>query len=78
MCIRDRWWFTPIPTPEGYAGAWMMNGNGGNIVAIVPDYDAVLVVQARNYNEDSAERNAFVALASMLSAMEPRTDRSQD
>ena len=74
----DLWWFTPIPTPDGYAGAWMMKGNGGNIVAIVPDYDAVLVVQARNYNEDSVERNAFVTLASMLSAMEPRTDRSQD
>ncbi|WP_425038584.1 serine hydrolase domain-containing protein [Primorskyibacter sp. S187A] len=28
----------------------MMMGNGGNIVAVIPEYDAVVVVQSRNYN----------------------------
>lgn len=65
------WWSIPIPSPRGFEGAWMMKGNGGNTVAIVPGYDAVLVVQARNYNRDTAERHAFMALAAMLAEMEP-------
>lgn len=28
----------------------LMIGNGGNIVAVIPEFDAVVVVQARNYN----------------------------
>ena len=65
------WWAIPVPSPRGYEGAWMMKGNGGNIVALVPSYDAVLVVQARNYNREEAERHAFTALAAMLAEMEP-------
>ena len=48
----------------------MMKGNGGNIVALVPAYDAVLVVQARNYNHKDADRHAFTALAAMLTNLD--------
>lgn len=70
------WWATLVRTPGGYEEAWMMKGNGGNIVAVLRDLDAVLVVQARNYNRDFAERNAFIALsamAGMLEVPEPTT-----
>lgn len=67
------WWSTPVPSPRGYEGAWMMKGNGGNIIAIVPSYDAVLVVQSENYNREDAERYSFMALAAMIASLEPPT-----
>ena len=67
------WWATPLRSPTGYVAAWMMKGNGGNIVAIVPSYDAVLVVQAENYNRKDAERHAFTALTSLLGSLDPPT-----
>lgn len=67
------WWATPLRSPSGYVAAWMMQGNGGNIVAIVPSYDAVLVVQAENYNRKDAERHAFLALTSLLGSLDPPT-----
>jgi CubicO group peptidase (beta-lactamase class C family) len=67
------WWSTPILSPRGAESAWMMKGNGGNIVAVVPGYDAVLVVQATNYNRDIAERSAFTALVAMLASLDPPT-----
>ena len=65
------WWATQIRSPRGYEGAWMMKGNGGNLVAILRDYDAVLVVQAENYNRKDADRHAFTALAALLASLEP-------
>ena len=68
----DLWWATPLKAQDGqFTGSWMMKGNGGNIVAIVPSHDAVLVVQARNYNQRDAERHAFTALWAMLGSLEP-------
>ena len=65
------WWLTPLRSSSGYVGAFMMKGNGGNIVALVPAYDAVLVVQTENYNRREAERNSFVVLTSMLGSLDP-------
>ena len=67
----DLWWATPLRAGDRYVAAWMMKGNGGNIVAVVPSHDAVLVVQTRNYNKRDAERHAFTALWAMLGALEP-------
>jgi len=63
------WWATPLRSSRGFEGAFMMKGNGGNIVALVPSMDAVLVVQAESYNEPEAERAAFVALTTLLSSL---------
>lgn len=60
------WWFSALRSQRGYEGAAMMKGNGGNIVALVPTLDAVLVVQSENYNKDFAERNGFIVLTTML------------
>ena len=65
------WWATLVKTPSGLEEAWMMKGNGGNIVAVLRDYDAVLVVQAENYNREDAERHAFTALTALATLLEP-------
>ncbi|MEL7219447.1 MAG: serine hydrolase, partial [Pseudomonadota bacterium] len=63
------WWATPIRSSRGFEGAFMMKGNGGNIVAIVPNLDAVLVVQTENYNKSYADRNAFIVLTTLLRSL---------
>lgn len=65
------WWATPLRSQSGYVPALMMKGNGGNILAVVPDYDAVLLVQAENYNRDNAELNAFIVLTALLESLPP-------
>ncbi|MEP0390639.1 MAG: serine hydrolase [Erythrobacter sp.] len=60
------WWFSAIRSQRGFEGAAMMKGNGGNIVALVPSMDAVLVVQSESYNRKTAQRNSFIALTTML------------
>lgn len=69
-------WMIPLRSERGYEAAWMMKGNGGNIVAIVPSFDAVLVVQSESYNQEAAERSAFTALSALLRSLDPpeRTD----
>lgn len=63
------WWMTPLRSSRGYEAAFMMKGNGGNIVAAVPNMDAVLVVQTENYNRQEAERSAFIVLTTMLGSL---------
>jgi CubicO group peptidase (beta-lactamase class C family) len=48
------WWFWPVKAPSGYQPSWLMQGNGGNLVAIFREYDAVVVVQSANYNKADA------------------------
>jgi CubicO group peptidase (beta-lactamase class C family) len=49
------WWAWPVQSPAGYQPSWLMQGNGGNMVAIFRDYDAVVVVQSANYNQPEAD-----------------------
>ncbi|MEO9468817.1 serine hydrolase [Parasphingorhabdus sp.] len=64
------WWFTPIRAPQGFQSSWYMQGNGGNMVAVFRDYDAVIVVQAANYNKSHASRNAFTIVEASLSSLQ--------
>lgn len=64
------WWGTALRSPRGFESAWMMMGNGGNIVAILRDYNAVMVVQSRNYNREDADRYSFTAMSALLSSLE--------
>lgn len=63
------WWMMPLQSARGFEAAFMMKGNGGNIVAIAPTMKAVLVVQTENYNKRDAERFAFTALTAMLKSL---------
>ena len=42
-------WMRDYKTPCGYRAAWFMSGNGGNVVAGIPDEDMVVVVTRRHY-----------------------------
>lgn len=73
------WWATPIRSSRGFEGAFMMKGNGGNIVAIVPNLDAVLVVQTENYNRKEAQRNSFIVLTTLLRSLPvPEADPTEE
>ena len=73
------WWATPIRSQRGFEGAFMMKGNGGNIVVIVPSMDAVLVVQSESYNKSYAERNSFIALTTLLRSLSvPEADPTEE
>jgi CubicO group peptidase (beta-lactamase class C family) len=63
------WWFTPVRSPRGLEPSWRMQGNGGNVVAIFRDYDAVVVVQTANYNQRDADERTFSILSSALGAL---------
>jgi CubicO group peptidase (beta-lactamase class C family) len=63
------WWFTPVRSPRGHEPSWRMQGNGGNVVAIFRDYDAVVVVQTANYNQRDADERTFSILSSALAAL---------
>ena len=63
------WWLTPLRSSRGFEGTFMMKGNGGNIVALVPSMDAVLVVQSESYNRQDAELHSFIALTTMLRSL---------
>jgi len=45
------WWRAEfrVGASDRTVDTMMMMGNGGNIVAVIPEYDAVVVVQSRNY-----------------------------
>lgn len=63
------WWFTPVRSPRGLEPCWRMQGNGGNLVAIFRDYDAVVVVQTANYNQRDADARSFAILEAALAAL---------
>ncbi len=63
------WWFWPYTSPAGPQGSWMMQGNGGNIVAIFRDYDAVIVVQAANYNKPDAHAHSLRIIEAALASL---------
>lgn len=66
------WWFWPFTSPIGPQGSWMMQGNGGNMVAIFRQYDAVIVVQSANYNQLDADAYSVRIVQAALSALSPR------
>ena len=64
------WWGLVVGSPRGPQGAWAMVGNGGNIVALVPGYDAVVVVQAANYGRPDARQRSLDLVAAALATLD--------
>jgi CubicO group peptidase (beta-lactamase class C family) len=69
------WWFWPIKSPIGYQPSWLMQGNGGNMVAIFRDYDAVIVVQSSNYNKSDANTQSNRIIEAALAALPTPTEK---
>jgi CubicO group peptidase (beta-lactamase class C family) len=65
------WWAMPVRSPRGFEPSWMMQGNGGNLVALLRDYDAVAVIQAQNYNKRDSDRWSHLLLQSALASLPP-------
>lgn len=63
------WWFFEMRVNGESFEVWAMMGNGGNIVALSPKRDAVVVVQSAAYNRSDARENSMrlvgIALASL-------------
>ncbi len=53
------WWFKNFSLSDGTTrSAAMMRGNGGNMVALFPETDTVIVILATNYNKDDMAENS--------------------
>jgi CubicO group peptidase (beta-lactamase class C family) len=63
------WWFWPIKAPSGHQPSWLMQGNGGNMVAIFRAYDAVVVVQSANYNQPDADARSNRIIEAALASL---------
>ena len=44
------WWLRSFPAVGRQVAAQLMQGNGGNKVAIIPDLDMAVVITSTNYN----------------------------
>ena len=44
------WWLRKFKTGERQVSAQLMQGNGGNKVALIPELDMVVVITSTNYN----------------------------
>jgi CubicO group peptidase (beta-lactamase class C family) len=60
------WWLAGADPDRNRAPIAMMIGNGGNIVAVAPDFDAVIVIQATNYNRPDALQTSLDLLAEAI------------
>ena len=60
------WWLAGADPGRTGAPIAMMIGNGGNIVAVAPDFDAVIVIQATNYNRPDALQTSLDLLAEAI------------
>ncbi|MEZ4318089.1 MAG: serine hydrolase [Myxococcota bacterium] len=63
------WWFRGFRTPDGPTGGAYMSGNGGNLVVLLPEHDAVVVVQSAAYNEPDAHQRSFELVEAVLAAL---------
>ncbi|MBV7265440.1 serine hydrolase domain-containing protein [Erythrobacter ani] len=70
------WWLRAFRSGEYATTGWYMSGNGGNVVAVFEELDAVVTVVATNYNKpdmhqisnDIIERGALPLLLKMKPA----------
>jgi CubicO group peptidase (beta-lactamase class C family) len=64
------WWFRTFRTPEGPTPGAYMSGNGGNVVVLLPAFDAVVVVQSANYNQPGAHQRSTQLVESIVAGLE--------
>ncbi|MFT5461019.1 MAG: CubicO group peptidase (beta-lactamase class C family), partial [Myxococcota bacterium] len=63
------WWFRTFDTEEGPQPSAVMSGNGGNLVALFRERDAVVVVQSAAYNRPWADERSAALVEAALAAL---------
>jgi CubicO group peptidase (beta-lactamase class C family) len=65
------WWLRLFPYGDSTCAAWLMQGNGGNKVAVVPSLDMVAVITSTNFNsKDMHELSDRLLTEYILAAVE--------
>ncbi len=62
------WWLRSLPSDTGTARAALMQGNGGNKVAVVPDLEVVAVITSTNYGTPGMHEQTDAILVEELLA----------
>jgi CubicO group peptidase (beta-lactamase class C family) len=65
------WWLRDVPWRDGAVRVFLMSGNGGNKVAVVPDLDLAVVLTSTNFNTRGMHEVTDRLLALLLAAVEP-------
>ncbi len=66
------WWLRTFPAGGRQLSAQLMQGNGGNKVAIIPDLDMVVVITSTNYNTRGMHQQTDKILTDyILAAVKP-------
>jgi CubicO group peptidase (beta-lactamase class C family) len=60
------WWLAGSDDRPANTSMALMIGNGGNIVAVAHDFDAVVVIQATNYNQPGALQASLNLLSDFI------------
>ncbi|MEM7688354.1 MAG: serine hydrolase [Pseudomonadota bacterium] len=50
------WWLGEVGPADARSRAWMMNGTGGNRVAVLPDLDATVIITTTNFRRGDAHQ----------------------
>jgi len=66
MDYGELFWRRDYPLSCGTVSAWMMSGNGGNHVLMLPALDAVAVVTRTAYNQRGMHPQSFEFMAQLL------------
>ena len=72
------WWRIPVTVDGEMLPCWAMLGNGGNLVLLSERHDAVVVVQAANYNEPTAQQWSMVPVRMALTLLEATHETSAE
>ena len=72
------WWRIPVTVDGEMLPCWAMLGNGGNLVLLSERQDAVVVVQAANYNEPTAQQWSMVPVRMALTLLEATHETSAE
>lgn len=65
------WWLRSFPCGDTTCAAWLMQGNGGNKVAVFPSLDMVVVITSTNFNsKDMHELSDRLLTGYILAAVE--------
>ncbi len=49
------WWISDVPIPGGMIHSFAASGHGGQVIAVFPDMDMIIVLTGSNYEDDTGQ-----------------------